>query len=123
MVDVNFTLQTQTTQTASFNSAGVDLKTGTQRAGFTARFVVSSYASVSTAGTVFTFKIQASSDNTTFFDIAAAPPITGTTAAQQIEQFVTFSTTFRYVRAAVVFSSNAGVPAIAYKVEPGLSFP
>jgi hypothetical protein len=123
MVDYNFTLQTQVTKTASFNGATFDLKTGTQRAGFTARFLVSSYASVSTAGTVFTFSIEASSDGTSFFTLAGAPPLTGATAAGTDEQFVTFSTPLRYVRAVLTVSSSVGVPAIAYKVEPSLTFP
>jgi hypothetical protein len=123
MVDYNFTLQTAVTKTATFQGTGFDLKTGTPRQGFTARFLISSLISAATAGTVFTPSIEHSDDNTTFSTLAAAPPITGTTTAQSFEPFIVFSTPKRYVRAVMTLSSAAGTPSVTYKVEPKLTWP
>jgi len=123
MVDYNFTLQTTVTKTATFQGAGFDLKTGTPRQGFTARFLITSLISAATAGTVFTCSIEHSDDNTTYSTLSAAPPITGTTTAQSFEPFVTFSTPKRYIRAVMTLSSSAGTPSVTYKVEPKLTWP
>jgi hypothetical protein len=123
MYDANAVLQTLVTKTATFQGTGFDLKTGTPRRGMSARFIISSYASVATAGTVFIPSIEHSSDNTTFNVIATGDPITGATAAATKEAFVPFTTTKRYVRAVMTLSPSSGTPAIAYLAELGIAYP
>lgn len=121
--DVNGVLQSLTTKTATFNGSGFDLKTGTPRRGMHARCIVSAYSSVATAGSVFTFAVQHSSDDTTYTTIAQGDPITGATAAATAERIIPFATKKRYVRLSVTVSPSSGTPSIAYLGELGLGFP
>lgn len=121
--DANNILQALVTKTATFQSAGFDSKTGTPPRGMAARFLINSLISSATAGTVFTLAIEVSSDNTTFWQIAAASPITGTTVAQTFEKFIRFSTKRQYWRPVVNVTAAAGAPSIAYSVDLGLSEP
>lgn len=91
-------LQATATQTASTNSTGLDLKTGTPKRG-----LVASFRCTTVAGTTpsCTFQISHSDDNTTFVDIASANPIT---AAGIVD--ITFETPKRYVRAETVISGT-----------------
>lgn len=123
MYDALDILQTAVTVTATNNGAGKDLKTGTPRRGQVARFLITSYISAATAGSVFTCSIQESDDNTTFTTLAAAPPLTGGTAAANKEAFVPFSTIKRYVRAVMTISPSSGTPSATYSVDLGQARP
>ncbi len=116
-------LQALTTKTATFQSTGFDLKTGTPRRGMVARFLVSNYQSVSTAGAVFTYSIEDSDDNTTFNTLAAAPPVTAGTAAGTKEINIPFSTQRRYIRPVSTLTTSSGVPTNSYLVDLGIAKP
>ena len=117
-------LQTQVTKTATFQSTGVDLKTGTPRRGQIARFIISAYGSGATAGATFVCSIEESDDNTTFTTVGAAPTFTGGTANTTREVFVPFATIKRYIRPVVTVSSTtAHTPTIAYLVDLGVARP
>lgn len=120
MYDANLVLQTLVTKTATFQSTGVDLKTGVPRRGMDARFLISNYQSVSTAGAVFTPSIEASSDNTNFYTIASGEPLTAGTAAASGERYVPFSTSERYVRAVMTLTTDSGVPTVSYLADLGI---
>src|SRR5689334_14640540 len=115
MYDAKLVLQALSTTTTSFTSTGVDLLVGTPRRGLKARFLATAYSGAS-AGHTLTPTIQASKDNTTFYTIAQAPPVTTTTAAQSAEIFVPFecSDGYRYVRGLMSFSGTTGTPTISY---------
>jgi hypothetical protein len=122
MYDALNILQSLVTKTATFNSTGFDLKTGTPRRGMKARFIVSAY-NAATAGPVFTPKIQESDDNTTFTDVGATVPFTAGTAAATKEVFVSFDTSKRYIRSVMDISGTAQVPSISYLVDLGIARP
>lgn len=123
MYDANCILQAAVTKTATFNGAAFDLKTGTPRRGMVARFLITSYISAATAGTVFTPKIQHSADNTTWFDLASYDNLTGGTAAGSVEAFITFETHRQYIRPVMAVSSAAGTPSTVYLCDLGISKP
>ena len=123
MYDALNVLQTAVTKTATFQGAAFDLKTGTPRAGQTARFILSSYASVATAGSVFTASIEESDDGTTFTTLAAAPSVTGATAANSTVLYVPFSTIKRYIRPVMTVSPASGAPSVTYLADLGLGRP
>lgn len=118
-------LQTLVTKTTGFNSTGYDMKTGTPRRGMVARFLITNYIAVGTAGTVWTASIEESTDNTTFTTLASAPPITGGTAALTAEIFVPFSMTpgRRYIRSVTTMSVTSGTPSMTYLVDLGTARP
>jgi len=132
MYDANASLQALVTKTTSFDSAGYNLSPGsggginfgTPRRGLKARVIVSAYSSPGTAGTVFTFNIQDSSDNTTFQTIASGYPITGATAAGTAQTiFIPFETSKRYVRLSMSMSPSSGTPTISYLADIGNARP
>ena len=123
MYDANAVLQALVTTATTLNSTGFDLKTGGPRRAMHARFLISNYQSVSTAGAVFTPSIQHSDDNTTFYALASGDPITAATAAATKEVIIPFATRRRYIRSVMTLTTASGVPAIAYLAELGLSFP
>lgn len=116
-------LQSQTTQAATYNGSAVDLGTGTPRRGLKARFIISEYKSVGTAGTVFTPSIQHSDDGTNFTSLSIGTPLTGATAANSAVVFVPFETSKRYVRAVMTLSPSSGTPSTTYKADLGLGRP
>lgn len=113
--DTNLQLQASVTKTANFNSAGVDLKTGTPRRGLKARVLVTAVS-----GTTPTLdgKIQHSDDNSAFTDLAVvlAGQITATG-----EYFIPFETSKRYVR--FVATIGGTTPSFTYQVDCGIARP
>jgi hypothetical protein len=122
MYDALTVLQAAVTKITAFTSTGLDLKTGTPRRGLKARFPITNYSGAS-AGHTWTPTIQGSSDNTTFYTIAQAPPLTTTTAAQTAVVFLPFETSYRYVRAIMSVSGTTGTPTISYSADIGLARP
>lgn len=118
MYDALNILQTTVTSVTSYTSTGFDLK-ATPIRGMVARFIVTSYISEATAGSVWTPKIQGSSDNTTFIDLSIGTPLTGGTAAGIAEIFVPFSTDYRYIRPVFTLSSSAGTPSVVFLCDLG----
>ena len=114
--DANSVLQASVTKTASFNSAGVDLKTGTPRRGLKAVVRYSAANHASGTGT-FTFSMEHSDDNTTFYATGsgAADVITLTTTAQAGEIFIPFETSKRYVRLVETLGAGSTTPTITYE--------
>ena len=121
MYDANSILQSTVTKTATFSGAGLNIPGGTPRRGLKARFVLSSYASVGTAGTVFTPSIEHSDDNITFTPLASGVPVIGATTANSAVIHVPFETDKPYVRAVMTPSPSSGTPSVTYKAEIGLS--
>lgn len=124
MYDALGSLQAAVTKITAFTSTGVDLRTTTPRRGLKSRWVITNYSGAS-AGHTWTPTIQGSTDNTTFYTIAQAPPLTTTTAAQTAELFVDFSfpQNYRYVRALMAVSGTTGTPTISYSAEIGTAKP
>lgn len=123
MYDANSILQSTVTKTATFSGAGLNIPGGTPRRGLKARFVLSSYASVGTAGTVFTPSIEHSDDNITFTPLASGVPVIGATTANSAVIHVPFETDKPYVRAVMTLSPSSGTPSVTYKAEIGLARP
>lgn len=123
--DANEILQTAVTKTATFNGSTYDLKTGTPRRGMVARFLLTSYSSVGTAGTVFAPSIQASADGTNDWITVGGPDslATGATAASSKEIFVHFETRHRYIRPVMTLSPSSGTPSVTYLADLGISKP
>jgi hypothetical protein len=98
-VDANLALQASVTKTATFNSTGVDLATGTPRRGLKARIIYSAASTSSGSGSL-TFRITESSDNSTFTGIYQTTDATVTlsTTAAASEIYIPFETSKRYVR-------------------------
>lgn len=123
--DANITMQSLVTKTTSFSSTAVDLGTGTPRRGLKARFLIPSYISATTSGTVFTPSIEHSSDNTTFTTLVSGNALTGGTAAvtTALPQWLPFSTRKRYVRSVVTLTSTTGSPSITWQADLGIAEP
>lgn len=123
--DTNGVLSATVTKTTSFTAAGVDLGTGTPRRGLKAQFIVPSYVSATTPGSVFTPTIYGSSDNTTFIALATGTPLTGGTAAVTTQEpiYVPFDTSFRYVAAGMPISGSTGSPSITWSARLGIARP
>lgn len=118
--DVSGVLQSTVTKTASFNSSGYNLLTGTPKRGLVARFCIASYISGGTAGALFTPSIEQSDDNTTFVACASGLAITGGTAAVTTlaPQFIHFFTKKDYVRSVITVTNTVtATPSITYKVD------
>ena len=92
--------------TASFNSTGINLGTGTPRTGMTASVVISQLLG---SDTTAAFKIQHSADDTTFTDLAF-PTETPTTAAG--ETWIPFETDKPYIR--LVTTITGTTPVVTY---------
>jgi hypothetical protein len=114
--DAKLTLQASVTKTATFNGAGVDLGTGTPRRGLKAR-VIYSAATNASGSNAFTFSIDHSDDNSTFYQTAsgAADVVTLSTTAQAGEIFIPFETSKRYVRLTVTQAGAGSTPTITYQ--------
>lgn len=124
MYDANSVLQALVTKTATFSGAGYDLKVGTPRRGLKLRILTSAFISSATAGTVFTYSVQDSTDNTTFTNLAYGPAITGDTAAGAArEDFIPIETSKRYIRLVTTVSPSSGTPSISYYAELGIARP
>lgn len=111
--DANITLQASTTKTASFNSTGVDLKTGTPRRGLVARLRVTA-----ASGTTPTLdgKIQESNDNSAWNDLCSFDQLTTTGI-----QYATFETEKRYVRLVATIAGTS--PSFTYDCDVLLGRP
>src|SRR5689334_8688720 len=98
--DAKLALQASVTKTASFNGAGLDLANGTPLdAPLWARIIYSAATNAS-GSNAFTFTVEHSDDNSTFYLLAsgASDVITLSTTAQAGEIFIPFVTRKRYVR-------------------------
>jgi hypothetical protein len=118
MYDALLALQAAVTKTASFNSAGLDLKTGTPRRGMLARVSYSAAANASGANSV-TFSIEHSDDNATFYALtsAAADVINLSTVAAAGVIGIRFATRKRYVRLVATFAGAGSTPTITYHAD------
>jgi hypothetical protein len=113
--DSNLVLQASTTQTASFNGTGVDLRVGTPRRGLKARVLTTA---ISGTSPTVAYKVQHSDDNATFSDLAMA--LEGqVTAVGQV--FIPFETSKRYVR--LVATIGGTTPSVTYAGDILLSRP
>lgn len=121
--DALITLQAQVTKTATFNSAGVDLK-GTPRRGLFARVIYSAATNASGSNTV-AFTIDHSDDNSTWNQLASGKEndVALSTTAQSGEFFIPINTSKRYVRLTATFSGAGSTPTITYGAEFSLSRP
>lgn len=123
--DANTVLQASVTKTATFQpSTGLDLITGTPTRGLVARVIYSAGSAASGTDTV-TFQIDASSDNSTFTNIASSDsPVTlPTSGTASGELFIPFRTKKRYVRLSAIFSSSAHTDTITYQGDIVLTIP
>lgn len=114
-VDANLALQASTTKTASFNSAGVDLKVGTPRRGLKARVLVTAISGTSPTAD---FKIQHSDDNSTYTDLAVCLQGQVTAAGAYA---IPFETSKRYVR--LVATIGGTTPSVTYQGDLMLARP
>lgn len=116
--DASLVLQAAVTKVTSFTSTGVNLPAGTPRRGLKARFTMSSVIAGS-AGHTFTPIIDASTDNTTFIEIARGPAMTTTTAAATYMRYVPFEfdAPYDYVRSLMSFSGTTGTPTCAWQAD------
>lgn len=116
--DISGVLQSTVTKTASFNSTGYNIPTGTPKRGLIARFVIASHISAATAGATFTPSIEQSDDNTTFVACASGLAVTGGTAAvtTQVPVFVHFFTKKAYCRSVMTITAT-GTPSIIYSAD------
>lgn len=122
--DALIQLQASVTKTATFNGAGVDLKTGTPRRGLFARVIYSAATNASGSNTV-AFSIDHSDDNSTFFPLSSGTEnnVALSTTAQSGEFFIPVVTSKRYVRLTATFSGAGSTPTITYGGEFSLSKP
>jgi hypothetical protein len=118
MVDANLALQASTTKTATFNGTGLNIPAGTPRRGMKARFIYSAATNAS-GSSAFTFGIDVSADNSTWFSdfIAADQVINLSTTAQAGEVYLAFETSQPYIRASVVLSGAGPTPTITYQAD------
>lgn len=117
--DANLTLSALATVTATTTSTAVNIPTGTASRGIDARVIVSAFAGTSPTAS---FKIQESSDGTTYIDKAIftnpATNVNSLTAAGQM--FVRYTSTKAYCR--VVSTVGGTNPVLTYKVEFTMAF-
>ncbi|HEY1011352.1 MAG TPA: hypothetical protein VGE07_01525 [Herpetosiphonaceae bacterium] len=116
--DANSVLQASTTKTASFNGAAFDLKVGTPLRGLNARVLYSAATNASGSNS-FTFSIEHSDDNSTWYALAsgAAFVVNLSTTAQAGETFIPFTTKKRYVRLVATLAGGGSTPTITYQGE------
>lgn len=122
--DALITLQASVTKTATFQSTGVDLVTGTPDYGLVARVIYSAATNASGSNSV-TFSIEHSTDNSTFYTLTsgAADVINLSTTAQTGEIFLPFRTNKRYVRLVATVAGAGSTPTITYGGELQLTRP
>lgn len=122
-VDANTAMQALVTKTATFNSTGVDLATGTPRRGLKARVIYKNASTSSGAGSI-TFRITESTDNSTFTGIyqTTEGTVTLSTTAASGEVYVPFETSKRYVRLELSAISGTGA-TVDYFADISLSRP
>ena len=116
--DANLVLQASTTKTATFNSTGIDLKTGTPARPLVARVTFSAANTSSGAGTA-TLRITSGTDNSTFGRILGQPAettLTLSTTAQAATVYIPFVTPDRYVRLELSAITGTGA-TITYQAE------
>jgi len=115
-------LQESVIKTASFNSLGYDLNSGTPSYGLSARVLYSAAANASGSNTVV-FSIEHSDDNATFYALSsgAADVITLNTTAQSGEIFIPFKTKKRYVRLVATVAGAGSTPTVTYESQIGLN--
>jgi hypothetical protein len=115
--DAKLVLQAVVTKTASFNGAGLDLGTGSPIFGIMlwARVIYSAATNASGANS-FTFAVEHSDDNATFFALSsgAADIVNLSTTAQAGEIYIPFTTRKRYVRLVEVLAGAGTTPTITY---------
>jgi hypothetical protein len=107
MRDANAVLQASVTKTASFNSAGFDLKTRTPRRGLVAKLLVTA---VSGTSPTLDAKIQHSTDNSTWTDLSVT--LQGQITAVG-EYHIPFNTDDEYVR--LVATIGGTTPSFTYE--------
>lgn len=117
--DLSASLQSLVTKTATFQSAGYNIPTGTPKRGLWAKFSFASLQGVGTAGGVFTPSIEHSDDNTTFTTLVSAPGITLATAANttQPPSVLKVFTKKPYIRAVLTQTTASGTPSIVYQAD------
>lgn len=123
--DSNLVLQASTTQTASFNSAGVSMRQpsatsltnagGTPRRGLAARIGYSAASNASGSNSVV-FSIQHSDDNSTWTTIAQQleAALALSTTAQAGVFTIPFSTDKPWVRLVMTLSGGGSTPTVTY---------
>jgi hypothetical protein len=113
--DANLSLQASVTKTASFNGAGVNLKSGTPRRGLKARVLYSAASNASGSNSV-TFTIEHSDDDSTYALLAsgAADAVALGTTAKAGQLFIPFETSKPYVRLVATVSGAGSTPTITY---------
>lgn len=124
MLDTLAALQAAVTKTDTFNGAAVDLKTGTPMRGLYA--VIDYSAATNASGSnAFTFSIDESSDNSTWYVAASGAEnvVTLSTTAQAGRIFIPFTTRLRYVRLTVTQVGAGSTPTITYAGWIGISAP
>jgi len=116
-------LQASVTKTGTFNSTGLDLKTGTPSRGLVARVIYTAAATSSGAGSL-TFRITESSDDNTYTGIYQTTECTVTlsTSAVAGELFIPFRTSKRYVRLELSALSGTGA-TVTYEADIVPSIP
>jgi hypothetical protein len=114
--DSNLVLQASVTKTASFNSTGLDLKTGTPPRGLMARVIYSAASNASGSNTLV-WSVEESDDNGTFYanKSKAADVVTLSTTAQAGEVFLPFTTRKRYVRLVLTVAGAGASPTVTYQ--------
>lgn len=122
--DALLVLQASVTKTATFQSAGLDLKNQLPARGLVAAIQYSAATNASGSNSV-TFSIEHSSDNSTFFALAsgAADVINLSTTAQVGEIFIPFRSILRYVRLVATFAGAGSTPTITYQADVRLTRP
>jgi hypothetical protein len=123
-LDTLAALQASATKTDTFNGAAYDLKTATPTRGLVA--VIDYSAATNASGSnAFTFSIDESADNSTWYTAASAAEdvVTLSTTAQAGRIFLRFTTHRRYVRLTVTQVGAGSTPTITYAGWIGISWP
>lgn len=122
MIDSQLVLQASVTKTATFNGTGIDWATGNSPRPLFAR-VIYSAATNASGSNAFTFTIDHSDDNSTFYlhTSGAADVITLSTTAQTGEIYIPILTKKRYIRLTITQVGAGSTPTITYNayVSPG----
>lgn len=123
--DAKLALQASVTKTASFNGAGLSLPNGTPLADPLWARVIYSAATNASGSNAFTFTVEESDDNSTFYLIAsgASQVVTLSTTAQAGEIFIPFITRKPYVRLVVTQVGAGSTPTITYQGDIVLARP
>jgi len=121
--DALLTLQAAVTKTATFNGAGLNIKTGTPRRGMKAKVYYNTANNASGSGVV-AFSIDHSDDNSNWYNIGSQveTPLTLTTTNQQGELHIPFETNKKWVRLTCTITGGT-TPTITYSGYLGISRP